>query len=248
MSMKKYVKHAVMVAVDTVLPPRCVVSGEAVDRQGMIAPHIWAAIDFWGAPLCATCGVPFDFEVSGSEAEDMLCVGCLERSPPYASARAALRYNDASRSMILGFKHADQLHAAVAFVPWLQKAGAEMLREADLIVPVPLHRWRLAMRRYNQAAIMAQKLSMAVGLPVNVNVLRRIRATQSQGHLKVAARHKNVKRAFDVCDEAAVLNKVIILIDDVYTTGATAKECTHALLKAGAADVHILTLARVVRN
>ena len=242
----KVAKSLLVQGMDTVLPPRCVVSGELVDRQGMIAPEIWADMDFITDPQCKKCGIPFEFEAD----EGTECALCLDRPPPYTSARSALKYNDASRDLILGFKHADQTHAVVAFMPWLEKAGANMLESADYIVPVPLHRWRLLMRRYNQAAIMAHSLSVVSKVPTLVDALRRIRSTKSQGHLKPRERHKNVKRAFEIApkDIEKLKGKTIILIDDVYTTGATVKECTKVLLKAGVKDVHILTLARVVRD
>ena len=124
----------------------------------------------------------------------------------------------------------------------------KMLEEADMMIPVPLHYRRLIARRYNQSAIIAQTLSKSCGVPVNVDALKRIRATATQGHLKAVERHKNVKAAFKVSPKADVKDKTIILIDDVFTTGATVKECTKALLKSGAAKVHVLTLARVVRE
>lgn len=233
-------------AVDTVLPPRCVVTGEIVDRQGTVAPEAWKTLEFIAAPQCRQCGFPFEYD-SG---EGALCVGCLDHPPPYETARAALKYNDTSRDLVLGFKHADQTHAVRAFVPWLKKAGAEMLAEADVLIPVPLHRWRLLQRRYNQSAILAQALGKYTKIPTCVEGLKRTRLTPSQGHLKAAERHRNVARAFAVNPryKQALQGKTVVLIDDVYTTGATVKECTKALLKAGVKTVHVLTLTRTVRG
>ena len=235
-----------MRAVDTVLPPRCIITGEIVDRQGMISPQAWARLNFIASPQCTRCGIPFDFEAF----EGMACNSCLERPPPFETARAALKYDEASRYMILGFKHADQTHAVLAFVPWLEKAGAQMLKTADYLMPVPLHRWRLLSRRYNQAALIAQALSRQVDVPVLVDGLMRVRATEVQGYKKAAERHRNVKSAFALNPKYTehVRGRSIVLIDDVYTTGATVKECTKTLLSAGAGRVDILTLARVVRD
>ena len=238
------------VALDTILPPRCVITGEMVDRQGMIAPDAWSKLDFINDPQCTKCGVPFGFEVEGIEGEQGThCLQCLDYPPPYTSARAALKYDDNSRDLILGFKHADQTHAVLAFMPWLKNAGAEMLVEADALIPVPLHRWRLLKRRYNQSSIIASALSKETAIPVLHEGLLRTRATQTQGHLNFEERRKNVKRAFVVNEkyENDIKGKSLVLIDDVYTTGATVKECAKALKKAGAKAVHILTLARVVR-
>ena len=233
---------------DMILPPRCVVTGEIVERQGVLAPKAWAGIDFIRDPMCDKCGVPFAFEML-EEHENAQCANCLDHPPSYESARAALKYNDHSRDLILGFKHADMIHAAVSFLPWLKMAGAEMLGQADALVPVPLHRWRLLKRRYNQAAVIAQYLGKDCGLPVLHQGLIRTRATPTQGHLDYAERAKNVKQAFAVHPKykAQIAGKTIVLIDDVYTTGSTVKECTKVLLKAGTAKVHILTLARVAK-
>lgn len=123
-----------------------------------------------------------------------------------------------------------------------------MLKEADFIVPVPLHFWRLVSRRYNQAALIAQSLAKETDKPVISNLLRRTRATPSQGHLK--QRFRNVRRAFvlDPKYTEDVKGKTIVLVDDVYTTGATVRECAKVLMKSGAGKVHVLTLARVVRE
>ncbi|MGH1398196.1 MAG: ComF family protein [Alphaproteobacteria bacterium] len=255
--MKAKIKEIAHIALDTILPPRCVVSGDMVDRQGMVAPHVWAAMDFIHDPMCVKCGVPFDYaasgmaEIAGFEGDEGLeCMQCLDYPPPFASARAALRYNDESRDLILGFKHGDQTHAALAFVPWLMNAGREMLGQADVIVPVPLHRWRLLQRRYNQAAIMAHYVSKESGVPHVCDFLVRKRATATQGHLSFDERRKNVRKAFEVNGKYVddVKGRSIILIDDVYTTGATVKECAKALKRAGAGEVHVLTLARVVKD
>ncbi len=233
---------------DLVLPPRCVVTGEIVDRQGMMAPKAWAGLDFIAAPHCNTCGIPFAYDaMDGGEGA---CLSCLEHPPPYASARAAVKYNDTSRTLILAFKHSDKTHMVETFVPWMKQAGKEMLAKADALIPVPLHRWRLLSRRYNQSALLAQVLSRETGIPAYPLALQRTRATPSQGHLTAGERHKNVKAAFAV--HPAYIKKLegqtVVLVDDVYTTGATVNECAKVLRKAGAAHVYVLTLARVARE
>ncbi len=245
-TLRTRVSGVLNMAVDAVLPPRCIVSGEMVERQGMIAPLVWADLDFIAEPFCAVCGFPFEFEVEKSSQ----CASCLANRPPYESARAALKYGDTSRDIILGFKHADKTHAVKAFIPWLKRAGADMLKEADIIVPVPLHFWRLVSRRYNQAALMANALARETGRPVIPDLMRRTRATPSQGHLNAKQRFRNVRRAFALGPghKETVKGKTILLVDDVYTTGATVRECAKILMKAGAKKVHVLTLARVVRE
>ncbi len=241
--LSKYAKTLVNQALDAVLPPRCIMTGEIVPAQGMLAPKAWADLDFIADPFCVACGFPFDFTVE----KETLCGTCLADTPPFETARAALKYNDASRSVILGFKHGDKTHAVTAFMPWLKRVGTDMIAQADYLVPVPLHRRRLIGRRYNQAAIIAFALGKETHVTVAPDMLVRTRHTPSQGHLKAKERFNNVKKAFSFNSKYQVKDKTIILIDDVYTTGATVQECAKALLNAGAAKVHVLTLARVVK-
>lgn len=235
-----------MMGLDVVLPPRCVVSGDIVGHQGALSPAAFAGLDFIAAPFCARCGMPFDFET----AETTICTGCLLHPPSFGRARAALKYNDASRKMILAFKHGDQIHAAASFAPWMRRAGMEVVKGADMIAPVPLHRWRLLRRRYNQAMILARYLSNICDVPACPRLLVRIRATQTQGHLSPKQRLENIRGAFAVNSAYAqsIANKVILVIDDVYTTGATVNECARILLREGAREVRVLTLARAVRD
>ncbi|MFP4097556.1 MAG: ComF family protein [Alphaproteobacteria bacterium] len=241
--------------VDMVLPPRCPLTGDRVDYQGALSAKAWQGLSFITAPYCKCCGVPFSFDRQQKEQQQEtreygLCMHCLEENPPYVSARAPFTYDDISRALILGFKHGDKTHLVRSFSPWLQRAGREFLACADILIPVPLHTSRLRQRRYNQAAILAHGLTKLTGLPTLPDALVRVRATPSQGHLKKDEREKNVRKAFRVKEKnrCIISNKALVLIDDVYTTGATVNECTKELLKAGAKCVYVLTLARVAKE
>jgi ComF family protein len=148
---------------------------------------------------------------------------------------------------VLGLKHADHTHVAGAFGKWMRRAGTEVLAEADLLVPVPLHWTRLFQRRYNQAALLANAVSTAGGPPVAADCLIRRRRTPSQGHLGPLARERNVRGAFAVRRLSDIAGRRIVIIDDVMTTGATVDECARVLKRAGAAWVGVLTLARALR-
>lgn len=230
---------------DLILPPRCLVSGEEVERTNMVSPLVWEQLEFISAPLCACCGIPFSYE---NDVRGVLCVSCISERPSYDMARTALVYNDMSRNLILKFKSADQMQAAHIFVPWLIVAGAEFIDEADYIIPVPLHRWRLFKRRYNQAAILAQSLSASSHIPVLLNTLKRMRRTAVQGSKACKSRQHNVRGAFEVFnpDKIKLCGKTVILVDDVYTSGSTVKECAKTLKKAGVKQVFVLTVARTV--
>ena len=250
--MLKYdnIKRSLSSLTDLVLPPRCPVTGEIVDRPGMVSPAAWSGLRFVSAPQCRCCGLPFDLLTEAVLPDDQtLCGGCLAVPKPYAQARASLVYDDASRALILGFKHGDQTHLTVTFAPWLLTAAQEFIGEADVIIPVPLHWMRLLRRRYNQAALLGHALGRLAGKECWPDALVRRKNTPTQGHLNARQRHENVKRAFELRPDYAekLVGKNIILIDDVHTTGATIEECVRVLKDGGVQRVDVLTLARVVR-
>ena len=237
-------------ALDLVLPPRCLSCGTEVSETGALCPTCWHGVAWIAPPLCAICGLPFEFDPGLSGASDRLvCGSCARRRPAFDRARAVFRYDDSSKRLVLGFKHADRTHAAPAFGRWLERAGVELLQDADLVAPVPLHWTRLALRRYNQAALLAHASARAARSPCVADLLVRIRRTPTQGALGRSARWRNVSRAFAVNPRhlARVKGARVLLIDDVLTTGATVNSCTRTLRAAGARGVDVLTLARVVR-
>lgn len=230
---------------DLVLPPRCLSCGEQVADPQALCSECWSRIDFIEAPFCSVCGIPFEHDA----ASDAVCAACLARKPRYDRARAVFRYGDDSRGMILSFKHADRTDAAIAFAAWMARAGKELLAEADVIAPVPLHYRRLVWRRYNQAALLALRLGRAAAKPAIVDLLKRTRPTPSQAGLGAGERQRNLAGAIAVNPARAggVQGRRVLLVDDVFTTGATVSACARALRRAGAAGVDVLTLARVVR-
>lgn len=228
---------------DLLLPPRCLACGATVGENGALCARCWGGITFLGAPCCARCGLPFDFDFGAPS----LCGACSRSPPSFDRALAAMRYDSESRRLILAFKHGDRLHLAPAFGLWMHRTGAELLSDAEMLVPVPLHWTRLFARRYNQAALLCHAIHAAGGPPVAVDGLVRRRRTPSQGKRNATARERNVRGAFAVKDRGAVAGKCIVLVDDVFTTGATVGECARILRRAGAARVDVLTLARTVR-
>lgn len=231
---------------DLLLPPRCASCGGLIDGAHLLCIGCWRSITQITPPLCAGCGLPFDFDVGA----DARCADCLAEPPVYHQARAALIYDDASRPVILSFKHGDRTDSAQTLARLMVQAGRDQIIAADLLVPVPLHHHRLFARRYNQSALLAQAIGKLADRPVLVDALHRHRATASQGRLGRRQRLRNVAGAIAVPQSRreALSGKRVLLIDDVMTTGATVSVCARALHRGGAGLVDILTIARVVRS
>jgi ComF family protein len=231
-------------ALNLLFPPQCLICNAIVGQNGALCLPCWQQVRFISDPICACCGLPFEYKMG----EHVLCGECMRAMPPYARARSVFAYDEHSRALVLRLKYHDQTQLAPSYGGWLAAAGKELIAASDVIVPVPLHYWRFVKRRYNQSALLAQMLGQKTGLQVIPDALKRIRATTPQTGLTRKQREDNVKGAFTANPRhvSAVKGKTILLIDDVLTTGATLEHCSKALLKAGAMQVNVLTLARTV--
>ncbi len=225
-------------------PPQCFGCDALVSREGALCSACWNAVPFIAAPMCARCGRPFDFALGGHAA----CGACLREPPVYAQARAVFRYDAGSKKLIAAYKYHDQTYRSGTYARWMRQAGAEIIPHCDAVVPVPLHKRRFLKRRYNQAALLAQAIAREENLAYWPGMLARVRATRPQAGLTRAQRRLNVRGAFRVPKKRkeALRGRNILLIDDVMTSGVTARQCSRALLRAGAGNVYVLTLARRV--
>jgi ComF family protein len=231
----------VSVLSDLIWPPRSLLSDTIVDRPGVIEPALWGELTFLGAPQCSRCGFPLPEEVG----ETAVCGACAGREPAYDTARAALAYDDHARRLILDLKRGGRRDGLPVFARWMAAAAANALQRTDFIAPAPMHWSRLAMRSFNQAAWLAEALARASGKPWKPGALTRAKRRKSQAGLSASERRRNVAGA--IKSSWPVTGKTILVVDDVFTTGATLEACARAFRKAGAAEVHAVTLARVVR-
>jgi ComF family protein len=227
-------------ALDLVFPPEAL-DGVGAPQSAGLSAEAWSQIRFIAEPLCDGCGAPFEYDIGER------CAVCLAKPRAFARARAACLYDEASRGLILKLKHADRTDLAGLFVNWISRSAADLLAQADAVVPVPLHRWRLLGRRYNQAAEIARPLARRAGTAYLPDALVRARHTDSQGGKSGSGRRRNVAGVFEVAAprRRQIEGRRILLVDDVLTTGATAEACARALLKAGASAVDLAVAARV---
>lgn len=229
---------------DLLLPPVCLSCRSLTADHGGLCARCWARVDFIEPPVCDRLGIPLPYALG----EPIVSAAALADPPKYDRARAVARYGDVMRDLIQGLKYRDRHEGTKLFGRWLVHAGRALLADADMLVPVPLYRLRLWSRRFNQAALLASRVSEITGIPCEPFVLQRTRRTASQVGLTPEQRRRNVAGAFAVLRDKhrQVQGKTLVLVDDVITTGATADASARALRRAGAARVDVLALARVV--
>lgn len=230
--------------VDWLTPPKCVACRADVTAGSSLCLSCWQKLQFIDEPVCEVLGTPFEYD----QGEGALSPAAIAEPPPWDRARAAVAFDATSKHLVHLLKYKDMQEAGLAMANMMQGPGRRLLAECDVILPVPLYRWRLWRRRFNQAAVLARALARTSGKPFRHDVLLRQAPTRSQVGLTAAERHRNVRKAFVVPVEkqADIDGKRVLLVDDVRTTGATAAACAETLKAAGAAHVDVLSFALVL--
>lgn len=230
--------------VDFVFPPRCPLCGDGLAAQTGLCAGCWSELAIPGEPACALCQRPFG---SGGLKQGTICAPCLASPPKHDGIAAGTLYNDASRRLVLAFKHGRR----IALAPMLARLIAARLPKGEhewLMVPVPLHRMRLWSRGFNQAALLARELAKSSGGELLVDGLVRRKQTPVLGGLGRKARARALQGAIvvDPARAARIKGAHVLLVDDVLTSGATSGACVSALKRAGAEKVVIACFARVL--
>nr|WP_047165667.1 ComF family protein [Sphingomonas sp. Y57] len=224
------------------LPPRCPGCGVITPEMHQFCLDCWSALDFLGDPQCVRCGAPFEVDPGPGAS----CGACHADPPAFDSMRAAVAYGPIARALALKLKYVRRPGIAHTMAAQMRRHLPD--GESRLVVPVPLHRWRIWRRGYNQSTLMARAVARGTSHVLAFETLVRTRATPSLRGLGPDQRAKTVRGAFAVRDRSAVKGRAVLLVDDVYTTGATAHACARALKRAGATRVDLICWARVVRD
>lgn len=232
--------------ISIIYPPACIACQTATGQAQALCPACWGSLGFIERPYCERLGTPFAVDLGPG----LLSPAAISDPPVFARARAVCRFDGAARELVHRLKYGDRIDLSLSLGRMMTQAGRELLDEAELIAPIPLHRMRLWSRRFNQAATLAGVISRQAGVPLAPALLARVKRTRQQVGLTRSQRADNLQGAFRVPDamRPQVAGRRILLVDDVLTTGATANAAARTLLRAGAGAVDVLTFARVVTD
>ncbi|MFI3241855.1 MAG: ComF family protein [Alphaproteobacteria bacterium] len=229
--------------INFLLPSHCIICNKVLDSDAQICPDCFNKLNFISKPYCKKCGHPF---LDGQDGE--FCGFCIKNKKDVLNiSRSVSVYDEVSKKMIIDFKFFDKTQNIKVFGKWLKIAGADIFaNNIDVIIPVPLHFFRLLKRKYNQAGLLAKEIGKIENVLVDYTSLKKKKYTKPQTKFSLKVRQHNVKNSFIIKDCQNIKDKKVLLIDDVMTTGSTLRECARVLLKAGAKEVNVLTLARVL--
>jgi ComF family protein len=231
---------------DFALPPRCPGCGAITAEPHRFCLGCWSQLVFLGEPCCAICALPFEYAAAG----DPVCAGCLAKRPSFDRMRAAVAYGDIPRKVALKLKYGGRPGVAETMARFIARHMPAAAGNDTWLAPVPLHRWRIWKRGYNQAALIASALAKPAGLEAQLDLIERVKATPPLKAMGPKERRDALRGVFRVParHRPALKDRTVILVDDVFTSGATANACAAALKRGGAARVEVLCWARVVKD
>lgn len=234
------VRDLAKIFLDFALPARCAGCAEVIEQVDAFCPTCWGDMEWLGNSGCQQCGLPLE----GTEADT--CGRCLADPPKLDRMRAAVAYDDLPRSIALRLKYGGKVALARTMARYMSPLRGEW-ESGSVLIPVPLHRWRLWRRGFNQSSLVAQELSKSWGLATERRLLRRVKRTRPLKGMNHAQRRKAVAGAFALEDADRIKGRTVILVDDVLTSGSTAEACARVLRRAGASRIELICWARVVR-
>ncbi|MDE5061510.1 MULTISPECIES: ComF family protein [Wolbachia] len=228
-------------ATNLIFPNVCVSCEYIIDENLNLCSECNKKINFLTKHYCNVCGVVISDNIH-------TCGKCIINPPPFKVLRSVFAYDQHSKNMIINFKIFYNLNYVKIYAKWIHQANRDTFQNAEVIIPIPLHKMRLFKRKYNQAALLAKELSKLSNLSYTPFAIKRLRHTVPQAGLSLKQREKNLKKAFKTSNKEIIKNKIVILVDDVVTTGATVRSCSQEILNSGAKEVRVLSLARTVND
>lgn len=245
-SKTKVLQKLLLRACELFVPSTCLTCDRYVTKQGGCCPQCWGKLRFVTNPFCPVMGTPFSVDMG----DNFLSAEAIAYPPPFEKLRTVVLYDELARKLVSSIKYSDRSDLLHWLANWMEVAGKELIKQTDIIVPIPLHKARLRQRRFNQAGEIANRLAKNNNKEFFPEVLVRKKHTHQQVGLSASERERNVQGAFIVPDEMKIhlKKKRVLLIDDVYTTGATCKAASRALKRGGASNISVLVFAKVETN
>lgn len=239
--------RTIQTALHVIYPPRCLTCSAMVDSDFGLCGPCWRDTRFIGGAVCDGCGGPL---MGNDAAGTFHCDDCIKITRPWQQGRSALLYKDNGRRVVLGLKHGDRQDVVGPASKWMASAAREIIKPNMLVVPIPLHWSRLLKRRYNQAALLAQGVARELDLAWCPDALQRLKRTRSLDGMGRDARFAHLEGVIKAHPRRRrrMIGRSVLLVDDVMTSGATLTAATDACLAGGAANVSVLTLARVTKD
>lgn len=241
---KYYFKKFLQKILDFVIPNRCLSCADYIDSEHNLCSKCWGKINFISKPYCVKCGSPIEINLN----IDVTCLECINLPPKFTLSRSLCKFDDNVKKIIHNFKYYDKTSISKFFAKLIFNLYAHDFQNADLIIPVPMHKIKRILRRYNQSQILAFEIGKIFNKHVLNNVLIKIKNTKSQSLLSKKERKSNLKNSIIIKNPELIKGKSIILVDDVITTGTTIDYCCKLLKMAGVKKIYVCSIAKTSKN